>query len=50
LRLARLALAVPVSMRWDSLDEGEAPQDRGPGVNRFVLFVQQKAEAKYASN
>jgi hypothetical protein len=50
LRLARLALAVPVSMRWNSWDEGEAPQDRGPGVNRFVLFVQQKAEAKYASN
>jgi len=29
-------------------DEGEAPQVRGPGVNQFVPFDQQKAEAKYA--
>jgi quercetin dioxygenase-like cupin family protein len=30
-------------------DDGEAPQVRGPGVNQFVPFDQEKAEAKYAS-
>ena len=28
-------------------DDGEAPQVRGPGVNKFVPFDQDKAEAKY---
>lgn len=28
-------------------DEGEEPQVRGPGVNRFVPFDQEKAELKY---
>jgi len=28
-------------------DEGEAPQVRGPGVNQFVPYDQEKAEAKY---
>lgn len=28
-------------------DDGEAPQVRGPGVNQFVAYDQEKAEAKY---
>ena len=30
-------------------DEGETPQVRGPGINQFVAFDQERAEAKYAS-
>ena len=30
-------------------DDGETPQVRGPGINQFVPFDQEKAEAKYAA-
>ena len=30
-------------------DDGEAPQVRGPGVNQFVPYDQDKAEARYFS-
>jgi hypothetical protein len=30
-------------------DEGEKPEIRGPGTNRFVPYDQERAEAKYFS-
>jgi hypothetical protein len=30
-------------------DDGEKPEIRGPGTNRFVPYDQERAEAKYFS-